>query len=86
MRRVTTLSLIKQDESNFKLLLTDNDYGGNNNTVEQTHFHAGEITAVSPSKPAAVGTLVNVHILQVDIHTHNAPARGKTGRERDIMR
>lgn len=43
--------------------------------VRQTHFHAGEVAAVSPSKPAAGGALVNVHILQVDIHPDNAPAR-----------
>lgn len=45
----------------------------------QTHFHTGEITAVSPSKPAAGGALVDVHVLQVHIHTHNASAREKDG-------
>lgn len=43
--------------------------------MQPTHFHAGEVAAVSPSKPATGGALVNVHILQVDIHPHNAPAR-----------
>lgn len=47
----------------------------NNHTVEQTHFHTGEITTVSPSKPATGGALVNVHLLQVHIHTNNTPAR-----------
>lgn len=43
----------------------------------ETHFHTGEITAVSPSKPAAGGALVDVHVLQVHIHAHHASAREK---------
>lgn len=62
-------------------MLTVNDYDEDNHTVEQTHFHAGEITAVSPSEPATGGALVNVHILQVHIHTNDTPARGKKGLE-----
>lgn len=45
-----------------------------------THFHAGEVAAVGPSKPAAGGALVDVHILQVDIHPNNAPAGEGTKR------
>lgn len=50
-------------------------------SVEQTHFHTGEIAAVSPSEPATVGALVNVHVLQVHIHTNHTPAREKEGRK-----
>lgn len=36
---------------------------------------------MSPSKPATVGALINVYILQVHIHTNNAPDRKKGGKE-----
>ena len=47
--------------------------------VEQTHFHTGEIAAVSPSEPATGGALVNVHVLQVHVHTDDTPAREREG-------
>lgn len=55
-----------------------------NYNVKQTHFHAGDITAVSPSEPATVGALVNVHILQVHIHTNHTPAREKKGGKEEV--
>lgn len=51
-------------------------------TGEQTHLHASEITAVSPSEPAAAGALVDVHILQVHVHTNHTPARERKGEGR----
>ena len=48
-----------------------------------TYFHTGEITAMGPSEPAAVGALVDVHILQVHIHTNNTSVRE---RERERWR
>lgn len=45
------------------------------NTGAQTHFHTGEIAAVSPGEPATGGALVNIHILKVYVHTNNTPAR-----------
>lgn len=32
---------------------------------------------MSPAEPATVGALVNVHVLQVHIHTNNTPVTGK---------
>ncbi len=55
-------------------------------TTEQTHFHTGEITAVSPGEPATGGALVDVHVLQVHIHTNDTPARGKKGGKTEEMR
>lgn len=57
----------------------DNDYEKDNHTVEQTHFHTGEITAVCPGEPATGGALVNVHVLQVHIHANDTPAGEKEG-------
>lgn len=62
-------------------MLIDHDKDQDNHTGEQTHFHTGEITAVSPSKPATSGALVNVHVLQVYIHTNNTPAERERERE-----
>lgn len=46
-----------------------------------THLHAGEVTAVGPSKPATVGALVDVHILQVDVHAYNTPATRRAAKK-----
>lgn len=51
--------------------------------MELTHFHTGEITAVSPSEPATGGALVNVHVLQVHIHTNNTSATEKEEGEKE---
>lgn len=41
------------------------------------HLHTGEITAMSPSKPAAGGALVDVDVLQVHIHADDAAAEDR---------
>lgn len=45
--------------------------------VKDTYFHTGEITTMSPSKPATVGALVDVQVLQVNVHTNNTSVRKK---------
>lgn len=51
-----------------------------------TDLHAGEITAMSPGKPATAGTLVNIHILKVHIHTNNPPVDEKKKTEQEEIR
>lgn len=53
---------------------------------EDTDLHAGEITAMSPGKPATAGTLVNIHILKVHIHTNNPPVDEKKKKEQEEIR
>lgn len=44
---------------------------------KETYFHTGEIATMSPCKPAAVGALVDVHVLQVNVHTDNTSVNKK---------
>lgn len=41
------------------------------------HLHAGEVTAMSPSKPATGGALVDVHVLQVHVHADDTAAKDR---------
>lgn len=39
-----------------------------------THLHRGRVAPVCSSEPAVRGALVDVHILEVNVHTHHATA------------
>lgn len=39
-----------------------------------THLHCGRVAPVGSSEPAVGGALVDVHILEDNVHTHHAAA------------
>lgn len=39
-----------------------------------THLHRGRVAPVGSSKPAVGGALVDVHILEANVHAHHAAA------------
>lgn len=38
------------------------------------HLHSGQVAAVGSSKPAISGALVDINILEINVHSHHAPA------------
>ena len=40
-----------------------------------THLHSGQVASMASSKPAVSGALVDINILQINVHSHHAPAR-----------
>lgn len=49
--------------------------------VRHTHLHGGQVASMGSSKPAVSGALVDIYILQINVHSHHTPAR-----QEDIMR
>lgn len=47
---------------------------------KETDLHTGEITTMSPGKPATAWALVNIHILEVYVHTNDPPVSKKKNR------
>lgn len=47
---------------------------------EATHLHRGRVAPVGSSEPAVGGALVDVHILEANVHTHHAA----TGQEDSV--
>lgn len=39
-----------------------------------THLHRGRVASMGSCEPAVGGALVDVHILEVNVHAHNATA------------
>lgn len=52
-----------------------------NPRVQRTHLHGGQVASMGSSKPAVSGALVDIYILQINVHSHHTPAR-----QEDIMR
>lgn len=55
--------------------------------VRHTHLHGGQVASMGSSKPAVGGALVDVDVLQINVHAHDAPERQEdSGRSRRMRR